>query len=177
MDVESRLSEEQLCSLWSSSGKTGAHESAVEPLCNCQLCPSCCWRVQPQAPGRDWCLGFGSCEMSQRVLCPFLGASGQGWHTAAIQQRDSEMIRRMEHIIDKKWICEKKAKRSYYCCLLLPNETVQGRQSQAVLKSDRSCRGRMISNKLDKLEHRELQLGANKNILPLGWSNIETDCP
>lgn len=37
--------------------------------------------------------------------------------TAAIQQRDVEMIRRMEHIIIKKQISEKKAKRSYYCCL------------------------------------------------------------
>lgn len=77
------------------------------------------------------------------------------------------MIRRMEHITDKKWICGKKAKGSY-CCLQWPNGTVERRQSQTVLKSDRSCRGRMIVNKLDKLEHSKLQLGENKNFLLLG---------
>lgn len=60
------------------------------------------------------------------------------------------MIRRMEHVTDKKRICgafEKKAKRSYYCCLRLPRRTVQRRLSQTVLKSDWSCRGRMIGNR------------------------------
>lgn len=177
MDVESWLSGKQLCSFWSSFGKAGAHESAVEPLCICPLCPSCCWRMQPQAPGErlvPWIWQLW--DITERVLCPLLGASGQGWHNAAIQQRDIAMIRRMEHIIDRKWICEKKAKRSY-CCLQWPNGTVERRQSWTVLKSDRSCRGRMIVNKLDKLEHSKLQLGENKNFLLLGWSNIGTDSP
>lgn len=89
------------------------------------------------------------------------------------------MSRRMEHVTDKKWICgafEKKAKRSYYCCLRLPHRTVQRRLSQTVLKSDWSCRGRMIGNRTswNTANCNQVQV---KNILPLGWSNIGTDYP